>query len=623
MMMKIRNTGSGIQESKVLVFFLFFGVLLSSCAHSRIVGTPPETSAELSIQNLSSLASDKPLEFFETLTAMAIEPDKNLLIEDSGLASVLADQAVQRIAEDYDKSKKDADFALAFKYFNSLRAIAGMNDERLVNAAATAKARATNAELFELLSTQAETFRNAHQYAPAKNLFLRAFYLFREHEAEFDAAAQAKAMQQFHDWSVYASSQKDWNAAAVLSLTELAGDNSNSLASFPALVSSVVTVYVDRGIKIQQGAGRPDRVLGSAFQIDPAGYYLTNYHVISSEVDPAYNGYSKLSIRPSDNPDERIPAKVIGWNKEMDLALLKSVAAAPFTLYLADKANAEKGQQVFAIGSPIGLENTITSGIISATGRRLLARGDIIQLDAPVNPGNSGGPLIDRSGRVLGIVFAGMADYQGINFALPLSWINVYIPGLFAGGALENTILGILLARNLDASIDIVYSMPGAKVFQAGDKLLALNGEKPQDIPSAQYKLAGIPQGTLIRLDILRDGKSLQVLRRTSVMGDIPLQQAVKNDDAENFMAGCLGMMLQHLSGPRGQGGLYKVIRTWPGLAADEAGIREGDTVKFLRMNIDQRDLLASFVVSVVSRSSGYLEKSFQLTVPLESTSLL
>ncbi|MCE1207678.1 MAG: hypothetical protein LWX00_09780, partial [Spirochaetia bacterium] len=67
MMMKIRNTGSGIQESKVLVFFLFFGVLLSSCAHSRIVGTPPETSAELSIQNLSSLASDKPLEFFETL----------------------------------------------------------------------------------------------------------------------------------------------------------------------------------------------------------------------------------------------------------------------------------------------------------------------------------------------------------------------------------------------------------------------------------------------------------------------------------------------------------------------------------------------------------------------------
>lgn len=617
------DTSTGGFVLQLLVFCLVLMTALFSCASDRGTRTERETSTELSIQRLSSLAEENPLQFFETYTEMVLEPEKVSLLERDDRASKMALQSVHKIVQLYEKSKLDADFTAALKYFISLQAIAGMFDLRLKDAVAFASSVATNEEYFRLLCGQAEAFRGVNQYAPAKNIMLRAFNLYKMHEPEFSEAAKRKATQLFHEWSEYANTQKDSDTSAVLNTAMSSGEKNNAVASFSDLVSSVVTVYVDKGIKIQQGTGRPDRIVGSAFQIDPSGYYLTNYHVISSEVDPAYNGYSKLSIRPSDNPEARIPAKVVGWNKEMDLALLKSVVAAPFTLHLSEMSKAEKGQQIFAIGSPIGLENTITSGIISATGRRLLARGDVIQLDAPVNPGNSGGPLIDRSGKVLGIVFAGMADYQGINFALPLSWINIYIPELFSGGASENSMLGILLAKNLDSTLDIVYAMPGSKVFKMGDRLVSILGEKPQDIPAAQYKLASMPAGTLVQLQIIRDGKNCQVFKVLKNMSDIPLQYAVKNDDTENLMAGCLGIMLEHISGPRGLGGMYKVRRTWPGLVADEAGIHEGDTFKFLRLNIDQRELLANFVVSVVSRSTGYLEKCFQLTVSLESSSLL
>jgi len=622
--MKKRNTSTVILSLEVLALLLFLlSLIFSSCAHGMAVITKPDTPAEMSIQNLAALAADKPLEFFQTFAAMAMEPEKAILLKENQIAQTLSIQAVIKLTESYKQSKAENDYKSALKYFYSLKAIAGMKDKQLNTAASIASELITSSELFELLSAQVQSFRNAKQYAPAKSIMIRAFNLFQEHETEFSQSAKENAIEFFQEWSEYANSSGDKNTSALLSKTDFAGDLKDQASIFSKLVSSVVTVYVDRGIKFQQGAGRPDRVLGSAFQIDPAGYYLTNYHVISSEVDPAYNGYSKLSIRPSDNPDERIPAKVVGWNKEMDLALLKSVVAAPYTLHLSEMGETEKGQQVFAIGSPIGLENTITSGIISATGRRLLTRGDVIQIDAPVNPGNSGGPLVDRSGKVLGIVFAGMKDYQGINFALPLSWINIYIPDLFSGGALENPVLGVLLARNLDGSMDIVYTLPQNRMFKAGDRLVMVNGEKPQDISSAQYKIAGIPAGSLVRVDIMRDGKNWQVLKIAESLKAVPLQDAARQDDAENLMAGCLGIKLEHVSGPRGPGGLYKVLRTWPGLAADEAGIREGDTIKFIKMSIDQRELLAGFVISVVSRSTGYLERSFQLTVSLENTSLL
>jgi len=133
-------------------------------------------------------------------------------------------------------------------------------------------------------------------------------------------------------------------------------------------VSSVVTVYVDRGFKLQSGYSVPDRVLGTAFQISK-GFYLTNYHVIESEVDPSYQGYSRISIRPSGNPQIKVPAKVIGWDEEMDLALIQSEEVAPGTIFLPTTTKFQAGTG-FAVGSPVGLENSVTAGVVSSLSRK-------------------------------------------------------------------------------------------------------------------------------------------------------------------------------------------------------------------------------------------------------------
>ena len=162
----------------------------------------------------------------------------------------------------------------------------------------------------------------------------------------------------------------------------------DSAPSFPRMISGTVTILVDRGIKVEKGVGFPDRVIGSGFFIDKRGYILTNHHVIESEVDPKYKGYSRLFIRLSESPaGERIPAKVVGYDKAFDLALIKTEITPEYVFGGWSGQTLTPGDRIFAIGSPAGLEKTITSGIISAMGRRLLQVGDSMQVDVPLNPG--------------------------------------------------------------------------------------------------------------------------------------------------------------------------------------------------------------------------------------------
>ncbi|HAK45645.1 MAG TPA: hypothetical protein DCO79_06970, partial [Spirochaeta sp.] len=174
------------------------------------------------------------------------------------------------------------------------------------------------------------------------------------------------------------------------------------------MISGTVTIWVDRGIRIEKGVGYPDRVIGSGFYIDSRGYILTNYHVISSEVDTEYEGFSRLYIKYDKN-EEKIPASVVGWDASLDIALIK-VAYTPEYIYSFPEIREFKpGEKIYAIGSPGGLDKTITSGIISASGdRRLLPLGDTIQVDVPINSGNSGGPVVDNDGNLVGVVFAGI-----------------------------------------------------------------------------------------------------------------------------------------------------------------------------------------------------------------------
>ena len=206
-------------------------------------------------------------------------------------------------------------------------------------------------------------------------------------------------------------------------------------------MEACVTIWVDRGIKVQNGAGYADIIIGSGFFIDERGYIITNHHVIDSMVNPKYEGYSRLYIKLYDDPDTKIPAKVIGYDQVLDLALLKTEITPKYVMKLGSSKNLQIGDKVSAIGTPLGLEGTFTSGIISSFDRKLLSLGNVIQIDAAVNSGNSGGPLIDSSLNVSAVVFAGMMQSQGLNLLSLLNILNrncrffilrgkLYIPGL-------------------------------------------------------------------------------------------------------------------------------------------------------------------------------------------------
>ena len=204
--------------------------------------------------------------------------------------------------------------------------------------------------------------------------------------------------------------------------------------SYSDMIKGVATVVVDMGFKVERGMGYANRALGSAFFVDSSGLLITNYHVIASEVDPKYKGYSRLYIRMGDSTSPRIPARVIGWDKALDLALIKTEMTPDYVFSVVDCVIPNVGDTVVAIGSPVGFEKTVTSGIVSALGRRFLQIGDVYQIDAAVNHGNSGGPVIDSEGRLVGIVFAGIDQLQGLNFAIPSEMLVAALPMMIKGG---------------------------------------------------------------------------------------------------------------------------------------------------------------------------------------------
>ena len=187
---------------------------------------------------------------------------------------------------------------------------------------------------------------------------------------------------------------------------------------------AAVTIWVDRGVTVKNGAGYADIIIGSGFFIDERGYIVTNHHVIDSMVNPKYEGYVRLYIKLLDDNLTKIPAKVVGYDSLLDLALLKVEITPEYVLDLGSSDDLEIGDKISAIGTPVGLEGTLTSGIISSFDRKLLSLGNVFQIDAAVNSGNSGGPLIDKNLKVQAIVFAGMLQLQGLNFAIPVEYLK-------------------------------------------------------------------------------------------------------------------------------------------------------------------------------------------------------
>jgi S1-C subfamily serine protease len=393
------------------------------------------------------------------------------------------------------------------------------------------------------------------------------------------------------------------------------------------MIKGVATVLVDRGYRIERGRGIPDRVLGSAFFVDTSGLLITNYHVISSEVDPTYEGYSRMYIRMGDASSARIPAKVVGWDKAMDLALIKAEFTPEYVFSVVDRVIPQVGDTVLAIGSPGGLEKTVTSGIVSARGRRFLPLGDVIQIDAAVNHGNSGGPVVDTGGRLVGIVFAGIEQYPGLNFAVPAERLAAALPAMIAGGKAERSWLGLTISETA-AGAEILYVAPftpaSEQQIKEGTVINTLNGEKieaPQGalIPALQDILFRTKPGELVALETSDGSRRIMM---TVSRPDVPLAEAAKRDSRERMAAPLFGLVLAPSLG-KSFSSSYLVKRVIRGSIADEAGLSENDPVAIRGFRVEEKDGYALLEINVKKRRLGYLETTMQLPAVLDSPDTL
>jgi S1-C subfamily serine protease len=398
------------------------------------------------------------------------------------------------------------------------------------------------------------------------------------------------------------------------------------------MIKGVATVIVDRGYRIEHGFGVPDRVLGSAFFVDASGLLITNYHVIASEVDPKRKGYSRMYIRMGDASSPRVPAKVIGWDKALDLALIKTGMETEYVFSLVDRVIPRIGDTVLAIGSPVGLQKTVTSGIVSALGRRFLQIGDVIQIDAAVNHGNSGGPVVDNEGRLVGIVFAGIDQHQGLNFAVPAETLTAALPSMIKGGRSQRPWLGLTLCE-VNSEAEIIYTAPNTPAYlhkvNEGVFIKSINGKKVtavegELIPALQNTIFMCGPGELVALEII-DKKTEEVKKKvimTVPRPDLPLLDAARIDKKDKIAAPLFGMILTPLQNNAFSSN-FRVTRIVRGSIADEVGISEDDPVSISRLRLLEDEGFAVMEITVKKRRMGYLETSMQLPAWLDSPDTL
>ncbi len=382
------------------------------------------------------------------------------------------------------------------------------------------------------------------------------------------------------------------------------------------LLTGTVTIRVDMGYDARTGT--PLQSIGSGFFIDLQGYILTNYHVIKSEVDTTYDGYSRLYIELSNGRGERIPARVIGWDEQFDLALLKTEVDAPYVFSFSPQSPFKLGEKVFAIGSPGGLSNTITSGTISALHRPIQTMGEALQIDVPINPGNSGGPLLNEQGEVLGVVFAGIEQFEGINFAVDGEFVKKLLPQLYLGGEVAHPWIGIGGYQDF-SYLEALYVMPGSPAalrgIQRGDKILSLGGQSVKSNQEARNQIIGLNPGRVIPLLWESKGKQYQANITLVKRPSPPLEKALRQDDRLNLIPPLYGLQVSAVSRRS-----YRVDRVYIGGLADASGVRVGTTMRIERWESRPDRGYVGMVASFDGLGNNFSGLPIPFIAPLRST---
>lgn len=360
----------------------------------------------------------------------------------------------------------------------------------------------------------------------------------------------------------------------------------------------------------RRGGDLPRRGTGTGFLIDPEGHILTNHHVIE--------GAERLTVKLADGRSLR--ADVIGSDPDTDIALIKVAGPGPFPhATLGDSSRLRVGEWVCAIGNPLAYEHTVTVGVISFLGRKLFdsSLDNYIQTDAAISFGNSGGPLINSRGQVIGINSAVSRQASNIGFAVPINQARTVIPQLKKLGRVDRGYIGVTLRDvdpDLQASLklpradgalvqDVVPGSPGARVgLKPYDVIVSVDGMPVRTQDRLTREISERQPGSAARLEYLRDGRTHAVAIK---LAERPRQAADRVATAaerstQRTGPGELGLSLIEIDDsnahrfdiPAGMTGLL-VQRVEPLSVADDGGIERGSIL--LEINRQPVNSIAGF----------------------------
>jgi len=324
------------------------------------------------------------------------------------------------------------------------------------------------------------------------------------------------------------------NAGARASATTTASPaaTSSSTAAVPTDVSDIYR-DVSPGVVYIASTTSQGQASGSGWVYSSDGTIVTNDHVVE--------GAKKVSVRFTENGDP-IDAQVVGTDPSTDIAVLKidpsKVEGGVKPLQLADSKQIEPGQPAIAIGSPFGLQGTVTSGIVSALGREIQAPNGftisgVIQTDAAINPGNSGGPLLDEHGRVIGInsqiATNGGDSNSGVGFAVPIDTVKRVVPQLKANGKIERAWRGVSTSDPGARDGAVVRDVSGGPAqdagIQPGDLITEFDGRKITSASDLGEDVLTRKPGDTVKVEVQRNGDTHTLNVKLGTRPNQPLNQ--------------------------------------------------------------------------------------------------
>ena len=347
------------------------------------------------------------------------------------------------------------------------------------------------------------------------------------------------------------------------------------------------------GMGPQMGQQHTIEARGSGFIIDANGTIITNNHVVK--------GARSVSVTLDDGT--KLTAKVVGRDPRTDIAVLKVDAPKPLPyIQLGNSANVKPGEWVVAIGNPFGLGGTVTAGIVSARGRDIGSGpyDQFIQIDAPINQGNSGGPLFTQDGKVIGMdtaILSPTGGSVGIGFAIPSDMIRTVVAQLEKSGHVTRGYIGVEAQQISDAMAramrltagsgaliaGVQHDTPAAHAgLQPGDVITAVNGQTVKSPRDLAVDIAGVQPGDEAQLQVVHDGNTKTMSVK---VGEMPGEQTASTQGPEQSRER-LGLALAPLSPdlrsqldvPDGTNGAV-VRNVQPGSPADQAGLQAGDVI--------------------------------------------